>query len=427
MSLSDPSFVQSFKTETWALYGVGMFAIACRGVARVKRLGFSGLQLDDYLMLTVVLWFTLLCVSINQVISGGGSNLLSEEEILALTPETTAARISGSKWVYVSEHMMVLTIWTMKFCMLIIYGRITSGLRHRKLVNCCAIYTAGSFVGSELALFLICRPITDHWAVPTPNYQCSSYQYYEIVNGCIGITGDIFMLLVGIPLLMSVRLPLKQKAILLLIFGLGVFVIIAALLTKIYCLVPSLISYVYLNWYFREATVAVLVTNLPLTWSLLRDIFPALKNWSSGGSGPTGRLGASLSTPRRSSRGGLQSMDYKLQSFTRLRSTADTGKSTMNGKGRHSPTAISTDDDNSVRSLHIRQDVTITVQSEDAWDGNDIGGERQQNLNDSPPFQPITRTPRAGPTRPAQAFPYSQWGTSRKISSDELGHPNMKS
>ncbi|KAL2379025.1 hypothetical protein RJZ90_005591 [Blastomyces dermatitidis] len=349
MSLSDPEFVQNFKTETWTLYGVGMLAIACRGVARVKRLGFGGLQLDDYLMLTVVFWFTLLCVSINQVISGGGSNLLSEEEILALTPETTAARISGSKW-------------------------------------------------------------------------CSSYQYYEIVNGCIGITGDIFMLLVGIPLLMSVRLPLKQKAILLLIFGLGIFVIIAALLTKIYCLVPSLISYVYLNWYFREATVAVLVTNLPLTWSLLRDIFPALKNWSSGGSGPTGRLGASLSAPGRSSRGALQSMDYNLQSFTRLTSTVDTGKSAMNGKGHHSPTAISSDDDNSVRSLHIRQDVTITVQSEDARDGSDIGGEHHQNLNDSPPFQPITR-----PTRPAQAFPYGQWDTSHKISSDEVGHPNMKS
>jgi hypothetical protein len=54
-------------------------------------------------------------------------------------------------------------------------------------------------------------------------------------------------------------------------------VIVAAILNKVYCLVPSLISYVYMNWYFREATVAILVTNLPLIWSLLRDVFPALK------------------------------------------------------------------------------------------------------------------------------------------------------
>lgn len=88
------------------------------------------------------------------------------------------------------------------------------------------------------------------------------------------------MLLVAIPLLVSVRLPLKQKLILVLLFGMGIFVIVAAILTKVYCLVPSLISYVYMNWYFREATVAMLVTNLPLVWSLLRDIFPALKSWT---------------------------------------------------------------------------------------------------------------------------------------------------
>ncbi|OJD10402.1 hypothetical protein AJ78_08574 [Emergomyces pasteurianus Ep9510] len=378
MSLSDHKFVKSFQTETWTLYGIGILAIVLRGIARIKRLGFGGLQLDDYLMFTVPVWFTLLCVAINQVIAGGGSNLLTKEEVLALTPETKLARISGSKWVYVSEHMMVLTIWSLKFCMLAIYGRITNGLSQRKLVNYCAIYTGASFVGTELSLFLICRPITDHWAVPTPNYQCSSYQYYEIINGCLSITGDTFMLLVGIPLLMSVRLPLKQKFILLFIFGLGVFVIVASLLTKIYCLVPSLISYVYMNWYFREATVAVLVTNLPLTWSLLRDIFPYLRNWSSGGSGPTGHLGA-ISSARLSSRKALQSVDHKLQSFTRLGSATDTGNSALKGKNQHNTIINGSDDDSSVHSLCIRQDVTITIQSEDANDGKAVKGREQPN------------------------------------------------
>ncbi|OAX83896.1 hypothetical protein ACJ72_01742 [Emergomyces africanus] len=428
MSLSDPKFAQNFKTETWALYGVGILAIVFRGIARVKRLGFSGLQLDDYLMLTVTVWFTLLCVAINQVIAGGGSNLLTAEEVLALTPETKVARISGSKWVYVSEHMMVLTIWTLKFCMLAIYGRITNGLSQRKLVNYCAIYTGVSFVGTELALFLICRPITDHWAVPTPNYQCSSYQYYEIINGCLSITGDIFMLLVGIPLLMSVRLPLKQKCILLFIFGLGIFVIVAALLTKVYCLVPSLISYVYMNWYFREATVAVLVTNLPLTWSLLRDIFPSLRNWSSGGSGPTGRLGAILSSPGRSSRAALQSIDYKLQSFTRLGSTTDTGKSAFKGKRQHSPTTIGSDDDGSVRSLHIRQDVTITVQSEDAKDGNDVeGGGHQKTIDDNSSSQTVTPPPERMYQGTAGVSIKINGAHPRKSPANERGRPDLNS
>lgn len=62
----------------------------------------------------------------------------------------------------------------------------------------------------------------------------------------------------------------------------GIFVIVAAIITKVYCLVPSLISYVYLNWYFREASVSVYVTNLPALWTMLRDVFPALRSWGFG-------------------------------------------------------------------------------------------------------------------------------------------------
>ncbi|KAK2751408.1 hypothetical protein FQN55_000681 [Onygenales sp. PD_40] len=392
MSTQDVKFSSEFERETWALYAVGIFAVGARFVARIKRLGIGGLQLDDYLMITAVLWYTLLCVALNQVVSGGGSNLMTEEDIRNLTPITKAARVAGSKWVYLSEHVMVLTIWTMKFCMLTIYARITNGLSQRHLVNYCAIYVGLTFVATELSLFLICRPITNYWAVPTPDYQCSSYQYYEIVNGCLSITGDIFMLLVAIPLLMTVRLPLKQKVILILLFGLGIFVIIAALLTKIYCLVPSLISYVYMNWYFREATVAMLVTNLPLTWSLMRDIFPMLKSWT-GGSRPTGVLGGIISS-RRASRPALQSSDYKLRPFSRLASN-DPRKSVISSNRTQNTTRVS-DDGESVRSLHIRQDVTITVASQNVKDSDDIErGHRRAHFANSPSPPPLP-TPAPG-------------------------------
>lgn len=50
---------------------------------------------------------------------------MTEEDITNLTPETTATRIAGSKWVLVSEETMVLTIWSCKACMLFIYRRLT--------------------------------------------------------------------------------------------------------------------------------------------------------------------------------------------------------------------------------------------------------------------------------------------------------------
>jgi hypothetical protein len=139
------SFAVSFARETWALYGVGVLVVVLRmyvllpllllwhhgvltathSIARIRRLTASGLQIDDALMLFALLWYTILCVSLNEVASGGGSNLMTPEDIAALTPEIHDERVRGSKWVFVSEHAMVLTIWILKLCMLIIYGRIT--------------------------------------------------------------------------------------------------------------------------------------------------------------------------------------------------------------------------------------------------------------------------------------------------------------
>ncbi|KAJ5493729.1 hypothetical protein N7463_009816 [Penicillium fimorum] len=365
-------FAVQFARETWALYSVGVLSAVLRFVARVRRLGIRNLQIDDYLMLFAVLWYTLLCVALNEVASGGGSNLMTEEDIKSLTDKIIDERVRGSKWVFVSEHSFILCVWSLKACMLVIYARITEGLKQKRWINYVAIYVALGFVATELSLFLLCRPLTDYWAVlPTPDYQCSSYQYYEIVQGCISISADIFMLLIAIPMLVQVRVPLKQKMILMILFGMGIFVIISAILNKVYCLVPALISYVYMNWYFREATVAILVTNLPLVWSLLRDVFPALKSWSGGSKRGTDRYKSGPWT----SKGGSNLPPYGPPSHIR---SGDFGMREFEGTTTITPQkATSSDvslspseerdvssDDGSARALRIRQDITVTVQSD---------------------------------------------------------------
>ena len=45
----------------------------------------------------------------------------------------------------------------------------SEGLSQKRLIHYLAIYVACGFVATELSLFLICRPISNYWAVPTPN------------------------------------------------------------------------------------------------------------------------------------------------------------------------------------------------------------------------------------------------------------------
>jgi hypothetical protein len=109
--------------------------------------------------------------------------------------------------------------------------------------------------------------------------ECWSYFNFEIVEATFNVSADIIVLLIAIPLLLGLHLPIQQKAVIVGVFGMGIFVIAAALLTKVFSLDPNLVSYAYLNWYFREASVSIYVTNLPGVWALLRDIFPAVKAW----------------------------------------------------------------------------------------------------------------------------------------------------
>lgn len=50
---------------------------------------------------------------------------MTPEEEAALTPETKAERIEGSKWVLVSEQAMVMSVWSCKVIMLILYRTLT--------------------------------------------------------------------------------------------------------------------------------------------------------------------------------------------------------------------------------------------------------------------------------------------------------------
>lgn len=241
-------------------------------------------------------------------------------------------------------------------------------------MNCLCFSSAGLYriTGPCLLPMVSRRDEPRRKRMPVTNLcieQCSTYQYYEIVQGCLSISADVFMLIIGLPLMVQVRVPLKQKLILLILFGMGIFVIVAALLNKLYCLVPSLISYVYMNWYFREATVAILVTNLPLVWSLLRDVFPALKSWTGGSrratteryrSGPWTSKGSAFRHYGPHSQ--LQSGEYSMHNYNQ--STVVAPQKTISEVSLEPSDDREPSEDGSERALRIRQDVTVTVERE---------------------------------------------------------------
>lgn len=287
---------------------------------------------------------------------------MTAAEEAALTPETTADRVAGSKWVLVSEEAMVLTVWTCKLGMLFLYRRITQGLKQAKMINVAFVWVVAGFVGTQFGLFLNCRPFSEYWAVPTKNIQCWSYFNYQIIEAAFNISSDILVLVIAIPILSKLQLPLLQRAVLLTIFGMGIFIIAAAILTKLYSLYPPLLTYAYLNWYCREASVCVYVTNLPAIWSLMLDVFPALRRWCRSSLPSSSNDRASHSRKRHS-----EGRDGPFQQLDHLVSKAGNPGTTTSQSQEH----IVKCDKTQQGGLLINKDVTFTVRRESASHDDD--------------------------------------------------------
>jgi hypothetical protein len=123
-----------------------------------------------------------------------------------------------------------------------------------------------------LYLGVWCRPFSNYWALPTPNTQCNAATNHLITNAVLNLSSDLIMLAIGCSLFIRNNLPWSRKLILAGIFGVGVFVILAAVLNKYYSFShPFGTEWTF--WYVRESSTAILVANLPFLWTLLRRMF----------------------------------------------------------------------------------------------------------------------------------------------------------
>jgi hypothetical protein len=176
---------------------------------------------------------------------------------------------------------MLNVIYTAKACVLLMYTRLTLNLTTQRLVTYLAVYVFLGWLGTEIAFFTTCRPFSGYWAMPPPSPQCATLEHYAIIQGSFNISSDLLMLSIPLPLITRLSVPWRQKSVLVVIFSMGFFVILAAILTKVFNLTdiwdPS-----YMLWYTREASVAIYVSNLPMIWPLIREYIPALKRFTPG-------------------------------------------------------------------------------------------------------------------------------------------------
>ncbi|KAI1821583.1 hypothetical protein F4861DRAFT_453759 [Xylaria intraflava] len=326
------SAFKQFATEDFALFAVGLIVTLTRTFARVKQVGFKGLQGDDYLVWVAMLIYaaeTALAYSVGAVAMGLANNGMTDEQRRTLDPNSTEyhTRVTGCKIQLSGWSTYSALLWTLKASLLVFYIRLTAGLGRtylRRIYIGFAIL-ASTYLAATLNLFLGCRPFYRYWQIyPDPGDTCQPAVSTRIVwvYASLNIISDLYLLSIPIPMLWHTTLALPKKLGLIVLFSGGIFIIVCALIRAVLIVEdPVGGAQVAGSWAVRETFVAVVTTNLPM-------VFPLISGW----------VRPLITTIARSVRSGSyeKSTDGK---FKRSLATFGGGLSGRNGQGRSPRTA----------------------------------------------------------------------------------------
>ncbi|KAE8334228.1 hypothetical protein BDV24DRAFT_170402 [Aspergillus arachidicola] len=174
-----------FKVESWIWYGVSVVIIILRFLSRLLLAkSVKSLQVEDYLMLLVLCFYTCLVVTLTRI-EHVQTNLMKPGDEAYLTPESIKSRVYGSKLVLATEQCMLATIWGCKGCLLLLYARLTEGIKQQLAVKILAGYVVGTYILLEILYFAVwCPPFYNYWAVPTPSLSRHTRSSYIYVMRC---------------------------------------------------------------------------------------------------------------------------------------------------------------------------------------------------------------------------------------------------
>ncbi|CAG5169333.1 uncharacterized protein ALTATR162_LOCUS7028 [Alternaria atra] len=268
--------------ELWTLYAFGVSFTFLRTYARISAVGFRELKLDDYLIWVAILIYTAQCslgYNLGVVAHGLANNGMTPDERSALPQDDPEyiMRVIGSKIQVAGWTTAACLLWSLKLCVAFFYLRLTSGLQKyttRIYIALGLIIT--TFIVIIFTIYLSCRPFNHYWQIsPDPGNACQAAVSKPIIwmTFVFNVSTDVYLLLIPIPMLWKSSLKKYKKIAATLVLSAGILVIVCATLKSIYVIVdPVHGGELAASWGTRETFVAIVTTNLPM-------IFPLLKNW----------------------------------------------------------------------------------------------------------------------------------------------------
>ncbi|KAH7327493.1 hypothetical protein BKA65DRAFT_566961 [Rhexocercosporidium sp. MPI-PUGE-AT-0058] len=282
--------VPNDKTRYWrqivtylVLIPVTTLFVALRIFARRLNVGLGP---DDWVLL-VAFAFYLSMTSTAWVIIATG---FGQHTFWLLTRQVMKAL----KFFYICELLYLSVLTFTKLSLLLFFRRIFPSDGFRIATVCVGAFIVASNISLMMTLALQCLPVHGfwtNWMYKVPPVKCINSFAAVYVAAGLSIFHDVVILVMPIPTLIGLNLEMRKKANLMVMFGVGSFVIVASVIR-----LPSLMkmgnstdpSYDQAPvavWTNIETSVGIICACLPACRSLIGFYFPRLKmslNNSSG-------------------------------------------------------------------------------------------------------------------------------------------------
>ncbi|KAH8434326.1 uncharacterized protein LDX57_011973 [Aspergillus melleus] len=267
--------------ESWTLYAFGLASTLLRTYARGNAVGYKHLRADDYLVWVGVLFYTAqtaLAYSVGTAANGLANSGMTDAQRAALSVDDPeySYRVIGSKIQLAGWTTYSALIWSLKLSMLFFFLRLTDGLgkRYRVPVYIGFGLVISTFIASVVTILGSCRPFHKYWQInPDPGEICQAAVSKPIiwVSFAANVSTDLYLIFIPIPMLWKSSLKLIKKIASTIVLSTGVFTLVCATLKSVFVLVePINGGQLSAAWGTREAFAAVITTNLPMIFHILR-------------------------------------------------------------------------------------------------------------------------------------------------------------
>ncbi|OAX83498.1 hypothetical protein ACJ72_02132 [Emergomyces africanus] len=271
----------------WALWGVGVVTTIGRAALRfqVQRIYLA----EDYLAFICLIFLTAV-TSLGTVLGPIFFDLMDYLHAAKIDPtnfstydyDNMTKEISTAlKLLFCQMLLFWTTLWAAKFSILAFFGRIVIGLpRYIKIFWLVFALVLATYVTCLLTNFLTCSPLSATW---TPNIDTCLMDVKRVdinLKVAVGadVGSDLLIMILPLYLLMKARISTKHKFGLACMFSLGLIIIAFAFVryheikkvTDDKDMVELLHTPIRLAmWSQIEASIALLVTNIPAFRSLI--------------------------------------------------------------------------------------------------------------------------------------------------------------